>query len=158
MLGTKDIVYLRLKSADRGKKDLNTYNSSVIEEHRKYNPVDYALYDYFNKSFHHKQLQESADFWTELDHFTSVNNKVSDFCQNVLEGLEKDPKFTANLSKDSNFSIHFQNTKWGGAFTIDTVDCALMMVNEDVFRNIHVVRQYPSVCANHQSSHLVSMT
>ena len=144
---TKDIMYLRLKSADRGKKDLTVYNASVIAKHRQYNPVDYALYDYFNQSFHHKLRQEPSDFWAELHYFRFINKKVSEFCQDVLRNLEKDTYFIANLSRDSNFSISFEKNKWGDAFTIDRLDCAFMMINEDVFRNIHVVRQYPSVCS-----------
>ena len=149
---TKDIVYLRLKSSDRGKKDLNTYNATVIEQHKQYNPVDYALYHYFNQSFHQKLRKEPSDFWEELRYFRVLNKRVYDFCHNVHEGLEKDAHFIINLSQDAKYSVSFEKTKWGDAFTIDAVDCALMMVNEDVFRNIHIVRQYPHVCKRATSS------
>ncbi len=111
-----------------------SFLSRFKERHKEYNPVDYALYEYFNTSFHTILDQQPQDFHDEVNHFKEISSKVQTFCDFVHRKIHKSPDADRQFFKDFTDKLNFPRTHWGDSFSVGAATCAQMMLNEDVFR------------------------
>ncbi len=151
---TKDIIYSRLK-ASPGKKSRyispDVVSDTIVEKHRHYNPGDYALYAFYNNTLWDILSKQTEDFWEEVKVFRNINNQVADFCKDIyavlkVKNMDIASLRTLLLDYYGNELVIAQN-KWTEEFTVDPLDCALMMLSESAYRNIFTVKQHPRVCS-----------
>ena len=104
----KDIVYWNANVGNKMKKfDPNFEENENI--YRKWSSVDYKLYDHFNKTFWEKIRSQPPDFFTEVQHLTTVQVNIVKFCTNPVV-----------------HKIVFHKTKWHEQFEFTSEDCGLL--------------------------------
>ena len=138
----KDIIYTKLK--------LGSYNKYLFEDithfrhlYWKNSQIDFALYELYNQTFW-SLVQGQERFSEEVETFRSLNKKVNEFCSPLHEKLQNNYSDIWDIMKE-NKSFTISATQWNKDFTVTTEDCVLMVVNEEVIRNVIIAKQYPKV-------------
>ncbi|XP_071150701.1 galactose-3-O-sulfotransferase 2-like [Mytilus edulis] len=125
----KDIIYIS-KNIWPLHQNLNL-SADDIDNHRKWNVADYALYETFYKIFWTKVLKEQ-EFFDEVYHFRRILQKVNIHCSN-----DKQSK-----------SLTIFDSKWSPGFILTPDDCIFLKINEKQFITvIHkrmMSRAYPN--------------
>ncbi|XP_019628795.1 PREDICTED: galactose-3-O-sulfotransferase 2-like [Branchiostoma belcheri] len=80
----RDILYLKYNSYEYGNV---TVPPGLVDKHKRWDSVDYALYEHFNRTLWEKIQKEGSDFTQELDHFRVVENKVRTHCTSPKDKL-----------------------------------------------------------------------
>ena len=150
---TKDIIYSRLKTSPGKKsryKSSDVSSNTIVEQHRRYNPGDYALYAFYNNTLWDILSKQNEDFWEEVKVFRNINNQVADFCKDIyavikVKDMDETSLKTLLLDYYGNELVIPKN-KWTEEFTVDPLDCALMMLSGNVYNNIFTVKQHSGVC------------
>ncbi|XP_078679556.1 galactose-3-O-sulfotransferase 3-like [Branchiostoma floridae x Branchiostoma belcheri] len=91
-----------------------------METHRKITPIDYLIYDYFNRTFWERTTKEGPEFWDEVAYFKTLNLQVNDYCIRMLpEGHKVFPsgKWSREFLVDSTFcdELDWTTEQWNSA-------------------------------------------
>ncbi|XP_052080836.1 galactose-3-O-sulfotransferase 2-like [Mytilus californianus] len=142
----KDMIYIS-KNIWPLHQNLNL-SAEDIDNHRKWNVADYALYETFYKIFWTKVLKEK-EFFDEVYHFRRILQKVNIHC--------------SNDKQSKNLTIF--DSKWSPGFILTPEDCIFLKLNETKFITvIHkrmMSRAYPKgsnpfeqTASEHELAHL----
>ncbi len=135
-LETKDILFLPVRNTEETKSDRK------IPKNEEY---DQMLIEHYSTTFHKQISKQSEDFFHEVVQFKQLQNKVARICSNV----GRDDDLQAIL-------LSAPQSRWHNAFTVTSLDCLLMKMHHDVFRNIFTIGQYPELCANFVETNLLN--
>eukprot|EP00058_Branchiostoma_floridae_P021238 XP_002606728.1 hypothetical protein BRAFLDRAFT_82368 [Branchiostoma floridae] len=85
------------------------------ETHRKISPMDYLIYEYFNRTFWERAAKEGPDFWDEVAYFKTLNLEVNHHCE--LSGEKRvfpSSQWNHEFVVDSTFceELNWTTTKW----------------------------------------------
>ena len=141
-----DMIYVKLKTANY---NLNN-NSALLNESNKHifnqryqiaNPNAYNLYEYFNKTLSSLIYQEGSDLQQELIYFQELKRNVSNYCSKYIEMITPD---SSTFSFDPPFSdvLEIPANRWGKAYTVDPVDCAMMKLHRMTFQHISTAKMF----------------
>ena len=112
----KDIIYLKVNM--RYPQELQKGNPKMQKQqeqlYRKYSPVDYMLYDYFNQTFWEKVALQNDGFFDEVRQFKQVHKEVVEFCAS----------FKYNFASTTTLLV--PSTHWNAEFNFTTYDCGLI--------------------------------
>ncbi|XP_019633464.1 PREDICTED: galactose-3-O-sulfotransferase 3-like [Branchiostoma belcheri] len=111
----KDILYYKVNSRQYDYKEVDIIGSHK-QAHREWSYVDYALYDFFNRTFWERVSKEGDSFWDEVKFFRYVNEKMREHCDDIVWG---------NACSRHGSSLVVSDTRWGPGFTIDREFCLL---------------------------------
>ncbi|XP_046557860.1 galactose-3-O-sulfotransferase 2-like [Haliotis rubra] len=75
----QDILYKSVNTGNYTYKDTQP-DPELVAIYKKWSPVDYKLYDYFNRTFWQTVDKQSNDFFDEVAAFDQVQKRVSSFC------------------------------------------------------------------------------
>ncbi|CAH1269832.1 GAL3ST1 [Branchiostoma lanceolatum] len=100
----QDILYLRYNSYEYSNV---TVPPVLVDIHKRWDTVDYALYDHFNRTLWGKIQKEGNDFRQELNHFKDVENKVRTHC----------------ASPKDHLPTIVERSPWNQQFLIDSTFC-----------------------------------
>lgn len=143
---TKDVLQLTTRHTT---KPLDDSIEDFEMEYRRYNPGDYAVYDYFARRLQQRIDDEpSDDFAAELRHFRLVKERTTAFCRGVCRSL-RDARLSGRrhqLQTLLNDSVAFAASMWDAGFEVTGTDCLLMMFDPYVYRNAVKVINYPQLC------------
>ncbi|XP_078621127.1 galactose-3-O-sulfotransferase 3-like [Branchiostoma floridae x Branchiostoma japonicum] len=114
-LDMQDILYYKTLAFLYKGKDQEVPTSSV-ENHKRWDIVDYHLYDYFNKSFWRRVDQIGKDFTDEATHFKELNLKVQQHCS------VNDPS--------NNGALVIPESRWNPPFIVTHEFCTLMKLGQ----------------------------
>ena len=89
----------------------------VKRNHRRWDSIDYQLYDYFNASLWRKIKAQSSDFHDEVKAFKVAQERVRQYCWAV-----------ANLKDGNNVPVYLNETRvpesqWADQFSVTPRDC-----------------------------------
>ncbi|XP_078678321.1 galactose-3-O-sulfotransferase 2-like [Branchiostoma floridae x Branchiostoma belcheri] len=103
-----------------------------IETHRKITPIDYLIYDYFNRTFWERTTKEGPEFWDEVAYFKTLNLQVNNHCT-LFQGDKVFPsgKWSREFLADSTFceELDWTTTQWNSALLLQ-----LERQNEEISR------------------------
>ncbi|XP_078607334.1 galactose-3-O-sulfotransferase 3-like [Branchiostoma floridae x Branchiostoma japonicum] len=100
----QDILYLKYNSYEYGNV---TVPPVLMDRHKQWDTVDYALYDHFNKTLWGKIQKEGNDFREELHHFRDIEHKVRTHC----------------FSPKDQLPTTVERSPWNAQFLIDSEFC-----------------------------------
>ena len=136
----KDIVYLPLFTADSTGKKIASRERSVtsqqrlLDAHRAWSRVDYAMYEHYKDAFEQLITQQSSDFTREVAHLQNVNIRLRRHCASMCKEpflrkvrFLKDAPLLYNLL--TSHWIEIEATEWSDAFKLDFVDCLSTMMS-----------------------------
>ena len=151
----KDISYLPMWSL-RFHKKMNLHTSpdhtnetNIINLHRKWAPVDYAVYDHYAAKLDVTLSKQSQDFWDEVSHFRTILRKLKTFC---ISMCEHDYSYFATASVDQIKQVLYSHrevfaaSKWNEEFDLSFADCVTYVIATMGYHNACVVKQIPSMC------------
>ncbi|GFS03392.1 galactose-3-O-sulfotransferase 3 [Elysia marginata] len=116
----KDIIYLKSNTA-KPRPDTSPYmqqpiiTADVAKSFRRWDRIDYELYDYFLPKFL-QAIESELNFKEEVDAFKKIQASVLDFC------FKKDD--------ERNESLNIEKSEWTDRFTVSRTDCDLMKTKE----------------------------
>ncbi|XP_019635014.1 PREDICTED: galactose-3-O-sulfotransferase 3-like [Branchiostoma belcheri] len=87
------------------------------KQHKQWSSVDYALYNYFNKTLWNKIERSENDFNGELRFFRHVNAKMKEHCDQLLRG---------EACSVYGSVLKISESRWSPGFDIDLEDCELI--------------------------------
>ena len=141
----EDIIYIPMKTGTNPLLKMQ-YGRKMIEKHQTMAPGDYALYNFFNKTLWDKINVQEKDFLEEVEFFRKVQGNVKSFCEAVYKNLQPDNIATL-IFYSSDYNLTIPRSRWNHKeFYIDSVNCILMKIRKNTFRNIMAMRQFPSLC------------
>ena len=105
-----DIIYYT-RNAARSKLIVNDVDATT-QAIRNFSSIDFALYEYYNKTLWEYIEKEGPDFWDETKTFNYVMANVTEFCS--------DAKHTTQTV------LEFGRSKWHSAFNYTLSDCTLL--------------------------------
>lgn len=152
-----NILYLPIGSLKFHRKheyktDIN--NNYLIDLHKKWAAVDYALYEHFDNKLTNILKEQNSDFAEELEYFKTLIRKVKTFCmsmcserkyfhgQNNVQAAKDELSATRLLVKKSN---------WNEEFAVTHLDCVKMVLGTVEYQQAIIAYQYPSVCQKTQT-------
>ncbi|KAK2157044.1 hypothetical protein LSH36_200g04083 [Paralvinella palmiformis] len=116
-----DLIYLRKNVASYSfKADMDP---DLVAIYRKWSPVDYRLYDHFNRTFWKRVAETTPDFREEVEHFDRVTDDVNNFCRDVSAG---------KVANGSFLTLH--DSKWNKSFRVDKGLCETL--NAELLKRI----------------------
>ncbi|XP_035693727.1 galactose-3-O-sulfotransferase 3-like [Branchiostoma floridae] len=118
-----DILYYKENSQSYSYKHEHIA-PELVASHRKWTPVDYGLYDHFNRTFWQRVGQQTPDFWDEVRHLKDLNKQMHDQCD---RGLGKPP-------------LTVPASKWNQEFQIDDEFCLLATMNFNCYYALYAER------------------
>ena len=134
-----DILYSKLK---QGKYKTKKTLLNAEKEYKDTRPDEYAMYNYFNKTFWAKVSKSRPDFMDEVRHFQQIQDKVGDFCKPYQDELSTDP--TTVLNERSKYVV--AKSKWNKQFSVSVQDCIIMKMHKFAWNNIYTIKNFPSLC------------
>ncbi len=134
-----DILYSSLKHGKYKSKKILLNGEKLYKDTR---PEEYALYNYFNKTFWARVSRTKPDFMDEVRHFQQVQNKVADFCEPYQEKLSTDP----TIIMDDKSKCVVDESKWNKEFSVNVHDCMLMRMHKNAWNSINTIKNFPSLC------------
>ena len=151
----EDILYLSMKTDSKYKQSIRQYmrNKQYKSFYAQHNPIDHALYRFYNQTFWKMIQLQHLGFQEELKHFKITNKLVSSFCRELYSRFSRLGGLFIDLKKSFD-SLSIPESKWNAAFRVTYKECVLMGLNEDTFRNMFTVKQYPQVC-NHADMNIL---
>lgn len=138
----KDLIYSPLKRGIYATEN----SAKLLSQHKKMKPEEYALFLYFNNTLWNSISKESSDFWSEVEHFESVNHRVSRFCEQYHKRLQTNTSNIYSIINDPN-GIRIKSTSWNEEFVIDPLDCIMMKVHKTVFLLLNTIKNFPVLCS-----------
>ena len=145
----KDILYLPMRQRTYA---LTRDKEKEKEFHRLYrerNEIDYLLYEYFLDR-HSKQVsKESSDFYGEVKLFIKILNETKAFCSDVCKQLGDTVSRNGSHEQLMEYLasvVTFPASRWEPGFSVSGLECIMMMLNTNVWRQAQRVTQYPEYC------------
>ena len=82
--------YVALFITMRSRKDTtHTLPKQLQQNHKRFSPVDYRLYQSFLNRFKVELSQQPKDFWEEVSTVQDVSSSLTDYCINICSLAEK---------------------------------------------------------------------
>ena len=140
-----DMLYIPLKKATY-KFNKNIDSSNIQDEktlNKKYqilNPNAYSLYNHFSKTFSNLIAKIGPDLKEELIFFQQLSSEVSKYCSQYIEYIIHDVDSFMKVANTTNV-LNVPASKWGSASTVDPVDCAMMKLHKNTFRDISLMKK-----------------
>eukprot|EP00058_Branchiostoma_floridae_P021239 XP_002606729.1 hypothetical protein BRAFLDRAFT_82369 [Branchiostoma floridae] len=121
----------RIHSLDNPKKSVPLTDKQK-ETHRKLSPMDYLIYEHFNRTFWERAAKEGPDFWDEVAYFKTLNLEVNHHCE--ISGEKRSfpsSKWSHEFVVDSTFceELDWETTEWSSALLLQ-----LERQNEEIRR------------------------
>lgn len=117
----KDIVFIKNNVAKFNNTSIwrreIRMNSTIAENFRKWNRVDFNLYAHFKTIFLRK-IQRELLFHEEVSAYKNILKQVEHFCSSEAKGKKR---------------LHVSGNRWTEAFTLAKFDCDLMTLEESRF-------------------------
>ncbi|XP_066277842.1 galactose-3-O-sulfotransferase 3-like [Branchiostoma lanceolatum] len=105
----KDVLYYKYNTYKYSSiYDASNISQRLRDTHEEWDAVDYALYEYFNKTLWKKIAAEGESFVQELAHFRDVELKMRTHCNSDYSVLE---------------ALVISESPWNSAFKIDSEYC-----------------------------------
>ncbi|XP_078606038.1 galactosylceramide sulfotransferase-like isoform X1 [Branchiostoma floridae x Branchiostoma japonicum] len=123
-----DILYLT-KNAESYDYRRAEISSDEVRMHREMSKVDYALFEHFNATLWEKIEQQGSNFQDEVEHFKTVNGKVTKYC----------------VALDHSAVLTFNETKWYSTFSVDMEFCKNLYKPQKAYDKELKARQEPLV-------------
>ena len=146
-----DIIYLKLFSSQTffHRKSYKTEATpELIEQHKKWSPVDYALYEYFFKKLE-KEIEKGGEYLhKEVQHFRNVNKKIAEFCHRSCDvfGQIKEQDLSASIAQEMlAYSLVIGSTPWQPQFEVTRQDCVDMLA-QYFYQPAIQFSQWPQLC------------
>ena len=116
--------------------------------HRQWNNVDYLLYEHFNTSLWNQINEHGQDFQEELALYKLYLQEIKGYCDPLVNQIYKNKSsLDAIVNIFNNVKpLSFPKTKYGEAFGVDVVWCALTRINIMESYNIMRTKQFPALC------------
>jgi len=108
-----DILFRAANSLPYGFKAHS--DSRLVEKYKQWSPIDFKLYERFNKSFHEKLDLQKPEFWQELANYVSVNKAVNEHCPNIM--------------KTSRY-LRISESPWNKEFIVNAAFCELFLTGD----------------------------
>ncbi|XP_019625933.1 PREDICTED: galactosylceramide sulfotransferase-like [Branchiostoma belcheri] len=90
-----------------------SFPKQLVENYRRHDAIDYALYEHFNRTLWRKIKKTGSDFWDELAHFRWLQTTMKTQCNR----------------KSGDFApIYIGETAWNAGFNMDSAFCTWMKV------------------------------
>ena len=141
-----DILYLSANVRSYSYKR-TSIDPKLLRFHQIWSPVDYELYDRYNKSLWDKLLIQDPDFWDELDFYKKQQIRAQNFCRPLLSRIKNDiSKVEDILDGGDAIEINIPKSQWGESFKVNVTWCILNKLRQLALRNILRVKQYPQLC------------
>ena len=151
----KDISYMPMWSLKfHGRRnyhvirDVNT-TRDIIKLHKKWAPVDYALYDHYYDKLKEVLSSQDQDFWDEVNHFKNIVKRLKSFCVTMCD------KDYSHFFSQSIFDIRmelsvqreiFKATKWNEEFSVSYQECITYTMATMEYHAASKARQIPELC------------
>ncbi|XP_035661416.1 galactosylceramide sulfotransferase-like isoform X1 [Branchiostoma floridae] len=123
----KDILYYKALSFEYATKEKQV-PPTLVENHRKWDTVDYHLYEHFVKIFKQKKKDIGLDFTREVENFQKINMAVRIHCSE-----------TASEGKED---LIIQETKWNKAFVVTQEFCTIMKYGQLCYMTLLMDRNH----------------
>ena len=138
----RDIVYIPQRVRNY------TYKSAltpwpVVQRYMRVLKSDYELYDYFLKMLFREM--EMNIFRQEARTFKTILSQVNSFCSKIYEKMFKYNTSIYQIIR-SRSAITLHPEPFGSAFSVTGFDCALMKIEETVFKAMLLRKQAPWLC------------
>eukprot|EP00058_Branchiostoma_floridae_P010409 XP_002595897.1 hypothetical protein BRAFLDRAFT_98568 [Branchiostoma floridae] len=89
----------------------NTVSERLVQNYRRHNAIDYALYEHFNRTLWRKINMAGGNFQEELSHFRWLQDKMRTHCNREFYDFAP---------------IYIGETAWNAGFRIDATFCTWM--------------------------------
>ncbi|XP_078701220.1 galactosylceramide sulfotransferase-like [Branchiostoma floridae x Branchiostoma belcheri] len=123
----KDILYYKALSFEYATKE-KLIHTNLVENHRKWDTVDYHLYEHFLTIFKQKEQELGPDFKSEVKNFKNINLKVKIRCRETGSKNRED--------------LIIPETKWNRAFVITQEFCTMMKTGQLCYMTLLMDRNY----------------
>ena len=100
-----DVTFLRQNVAEYSSRE-RAANPETEAIYRRWSDVDYALYDYANRTLWTRIRRQGSDFWDEVRHFQAVLRNVTLFCQT---GRDRETVYVAASKWSRDFHVNRRN-------------------------------------------------
>ncbi|XP_078620838.1 galactosylceramide sulfotransferase-like [Branchiostoma floridae x Branchiostoma japonicum] len=120
----QDILYFKSLSFNYKAKE-EEISEELVKMHKRWDVVDYFLYDHFNRSFWNRVSKEEGDFWNEVKHFKEQNRRMQTYC--LGENIEK---------TDEQSSLVVEETAWNSRFLITPEFCTVVKYGQFCFMTL----------------------
>lgn len=149
----KDIVSIELNSAQsleyiNSFKPLTEVNQDLIDAHRNWSTVDYALYKMFLDRHNAEVARYGPAFQAEVKFVREMNQNVTEFCLRIHKVLLN----SANRVEALEEKLVIPRCNFTLSFVVTAADCVFMALHTDKFRHFLLQRQFPYVCDLHASN------
>ncbi|XP_035668254.1 galactosylceramide sulfotransferase-like [Branchiostoma floridae] len=106
----QDILYFKYNSYEYELRK-NTVSERLVQNYRRHNAIDYALYEHFNRTLWRKINMAGGNFQEELAHFRWLQDKMRTHCNREFYDFAP---------------IYIGETAWNAGFRIDATFCTWM--------------------------------
>jgi hypothetical protein len=126
-------------------------NETLLNLYKAWNPLDYALYDYFRRVMYQTIAAQNNDFHGEVSLFEEFLSRTREFCDDVCASIGTLVK--PHVDRESITSVlhnktRFDESKWSSGFDISGLDCVMMRIDPSIFREIQKVRLFHEYCSH----------
>jgi ribosomal protein S18 len=148
----RDILYLQLR---KQKTDISESISNKTELqmiHKKWSPVDYKLYQYFNTKLDQMVKAQPNDFTEEVLQYKVVQKLVNEFCERHCQHIvmwHKECSFAQHIEYIRNTNFTVEPSKWNPKLIFTVEDCILMYLNHDNIRDF--VESKHKICSRNET-------
>ncbi|XP_066305404.1 galactosylceramide sulfotransferase-like isoform X2 [Branchiostoma lanceolatum] len=123
----KDILYYKALSFKYETKE-KPVPPTLVENHRKWDVIDYHLYDHFVSVFTRKEEKLGPDFKSEVENFKTINMKVRTRCSETGSRNMED--------------LIIQESPWNRAFVVTQDFCTLMKYGQLCYMTLLMDRNH----------------
>ena len=138
----RDIVYIPQRVRNYAYKSA-LMPWPVVKYYMRVLKSDYELYDYFLKILFREM--ETNIFRQEVLIFKTILSQVNSFCNNVYEKMFRNSTTIYGIITAKSF-ITLHPEPFGSTFNLTGFDCALMKIEEKVFKAMLLRKQAPWLC------------
>lgn len=110
----KDIIYHKVNVNKKAPSVSKRTQILQDQLYRTYSPIDYMLYDYFNRTFWKKIALQKDDFFDEVRNFEKVHKVIDEFCASFMGNFE------------SNNTLFVPSTHWNAEFNFTAFECNML--------------------------------
>ncbi len=122
-----------------------TRDPELIKLHKKFNHVDYLLYEHFNATLWKQIEQEGQDFWEELQVFHQYQKRARNYCEPIYQQMKRNRNAIFKLYKTKK-PMRLPKSRWGPALVIGPVWCLVSRIDTTPLHTILRVKMCPQIC------------
>ena len=140
-----DMIYIPLKKATyKLNKNINsshiTNKQALNKRYQTLNPNAYSLYNHFNETLSNLIARAGKDLKNELAYFQKLNSNVSKYCSKYIKHIIHNSSDFLNFANSSEV-LNIPACRWGIAYTVDPVKCAMMKLHKKTFQDISLMKK-----------------